>query len=326
MAPEKRGTIQSFFGAPVAKKAKPAVVLTEDDAEKASEPLQASKVNMQCAFPEVPSADDDGLNAAQRSRAALNKQAAISKQLHRRATAVADDAAAAGVNPDLDALLVEETWRGALEGEFKKEYWANLKKFLCREWSAGAKVFPAAGNIFRAFNTTPMERVKVVILGQDPYHDVGQAMGYSFSVPKGWKVPSSLQNIYKELGTDLGCAKPTHGDLDKWATQGVLMLNASLTVRAHQANSHSKKGWEIFTDAAIRAVSKQRKGLVFLLWGKNAQEKERLIGKEGGHLILKCPHPSGLSAHRGFLGSKHFSKANNYIEKNGGVPIDWQIV
>jgi len=154
---------------------------------------------------------------------------------------------------------------------------------------------------------------------------VNQAMGLSFSVPQGQKVPSSLQNIFKELGTDLGCGKPTHGDLDKWATQGVLMINASLTVRAHTANSHSKKGWEIFTDAAIRALAKQRTGVVFLLWGKNAQEKKKLIGKEGGHLILECPHPSGLSAHRGFYGCKHFSQANAFIESNGGAHIDWQI-
>lgn len=274
----------------------------------------------------APAADGGGgVSDAQRQRALLNKQTAMSKRLHRQAAAVADAAAAAGTNPNVDDLLVEETWRGALKGEFSKEYWTILKQFLGREWSSGAKVFPAAGDIFRAFNTCPMERVKVVILGQDPYHDDGQAMGLSFSVPKGWKVPSSLQNIYKELGTDLGCAKPTHGDLDKWATQGVLMLNASLTVRAHQANSHSKKGWEIFTDAAIRAMSNRRKGLVFLLWGKNAQEKERLVGKDGGHLILKCPHPSGLSAHRGFYGCKHFSQANAFIEKKGGAPIDWQI-
>ena len=310
MAPEKR-TIQSFF-TPAAKKAKPAE----------AEPPNASKSPGKAQAP----VEDDGLSDAQRSRIELNKQIAVSKQLQRKATEVAEAAKAAGTTPDVDALLVEETWRETLEGEFKKEYWGNLKSFLGREWKSGAKVFPAAGNIFRAFNTCPMERVKVVILGQDPYHDDGQAMGLSFSVPKGWKVPSSLQNIYKELGTDLGCKKPTHGDLDKWATQGVLMLNASLTVRAHQANSHSKKGWEVFTDAAIRALSKRRRGLVFLLWGKNAQEKERLIDKSGGHKVLKSPHPSGLSAHRGFYGCKHFSQANDFIAKNGGAPVDWQIV
>ena len=327
MSSAKRGTIQSFFGAPVSKKAK----ASEDDGteqeEKTKKPTSPSRLSNVKPTSACDAADcgEGDLSEAQRRRASLNKQVAMSKQLHRKAVAVAEAAAASGTSPNVDDLLVEETWYGALSGEFGKEYFTNLKQFLKREWSSGAKVFPAAGNIFRAFNTCPMERVKVIILGQDPYHDDGQAMGLSFSVPKGWKVPSSLQNIYKELGSDLGCTKPTHGDLDKWSTQGVLMLNASLTVRAHQANSHSKKGWEIFTDAAIRALSKQRKGLVFLLWGKNAQEKERLIPKDGGHLILKCPHPSGLSAHRGFYGCKHFSTANAFIEKNGGAPIDWQI-
>ena len=227
-----------------------------------------------------------------------------------------------GRDPDLDALLVEQTWRDILEGEFKKEYMSSLKSFLKREWNSGAKVFPTPGNIFRAFNTCPMERVKVVILGQDPYHDDGQAMGLSFSVPRGWKVPSSLQNIFKELGTDLGCTKPTHGDLDGWATQGVLMLNASLTVRAHQANSHSKKGWETFTDAAVRALAKNRSGLVFLLGAKTRRKRNGSSTDPRGK-VLKSPHPSGLSAHRGFYGCKHFSQANAFIESKGGAPIDW---
>ena len=329
MAPEKR-TIQSFF-APTAKKAKseaddvaaPEALVSNTPTKNSAAKSPAGKK----ATPAMsPAKKQDGVTDAQMRRAELNKQVAMSKVLHRKAMEVAEAAKTAGKAPNLDELLVEETWRATLEGEFKKEYWSNLKSFLNREWNAGAKVFPAAGNIFRAFNTCPMERVKVVILGQDPYHDDGQAMGLSFSVPKGWKVPSSLQNIYKELGTDLGCKKPTHGDLDKWATQGVLMLNASLTVRAHQANSHSKKGWEVFTDAAIRALSKKRTGLVFLLWGKNAQEKERLIDKSKGHHVLKSPHPSGLSAHRGFYGCKHFSQANAFIEKNGVAPVDWQIV
>ena len=325
MAPEKR-TIQSFF-TPAAKKAKPAEA-EPPNAPVSNSPAKSPRGTIASKSPGKAQApvEDDGLSDAQRSRIELNKQIAVSKQLQRKATEVAEAAKAAGTTPDVDALLVEETWRETLEGEVKKEYWGNLKSFLGMEWKSGAKVFPAAGNIFRAFNSCPMERVKVVILGQDPYHDDGQAMGLSFSVPKGWKVPSSLQNIYKELGTDLGCKKPTHGDLDKWATQGVLMLNASLTVRAHQANSHSKKGWEVFTDAAIRALSKRRRGLVFLLWGKNAQEKERLIDKSGGHKVLKSPHPSGLSAHRGFYGCKHFSQANDFIAKNGGAPVDWQIV
>jgi len=316
MANEKR-TIQSFF-APVAKKAKP-------EAEAPAAANEAPAKEVEAKTKEAPGSSNS-IPDAQRQRAEQNKQVAMSKVLQRKAMEVAAEAAAKGEPPNLDDLLVEETWRGALDGEFGKEYWSSLKKFLAKEYGSGAKVFPAPGNIFRAFNTCPMERVKVVILGQDPYHDDGQAMGLSFSVPRGWKVTSSLQNIFKELGTDLGCSKPTHGDLDKWATQGVLMLNASLTVRAHQANSHSKKGWETFTDAAVRALAKNRSGLVFLLWGKNAQEKERLIDKSKGHKVLKSPHPSGLSAHRGFYGCKHFSQANAFIESKGGAPIDWQIV
>jgi uracil-DNA glycosylase len=222
-------------------------------------------------------------------------------------------------------LLKDEQWRKILSSEFKKPYWERLEKFLESEDKARAKVFPPKEHVFRAFDSCSMEEVKVVIIGQDPYHDDGQAMGLCFSVPKGVKVPSSLHNIYKELHADLNCKVPTHGDLSQWAKQGVFLLNASLTVRAHAANSHSKKGWENFTDAAIREIAKNRRGLVFLLWGKNAQEKEKLISKANDHLILKCPHPSGLSAHRGFFGSRHFSQCNKFIEANGGTPIDWQI-
>jgi uracil-DNA glycosylase len=223
------------------------------------------------------------------------------------------------------SLLKDEQWRKVLAQEFTKPYWDKLEKFLESEEKARAKIFPPKQHVFRAFDSCAMEDVKVVIIGQDPYHDDGQAMGLCFSVPRGVKVPSSLHNIYKELKSDLNCKIPMHGDLDKWAKQGVFLLNVSLTVRAHQANSHSKKGWENFTDAAIREIAKNRKGLVFLLWGKNAQEKEKLISKQNNHLILKCPHPSGLSAHRGFFGSKHFSQCNKFIESNGGEPIDWQI-
>ena len=318
---EKRGSIRSFF-TPAAKKTK------KDDADETTEdaiaPLRPSNVVNADAGADAKEGGST-LTDAQRKRVELNKQLARSKAAQREATKIAEVAAANGVAPNIEDLLVESTWREILEPEFKKEYFGNLKTFLKREWSSGAKVFPATKNVFRAFNSCATANVKVVILGQDPYHDDGQAMGLSFSVPKGIKVPSSLSNIYKELGDDLGCKKPTHGDLDKWATQGVLMLNASLTVRAHQANSHSKKGWEVFTDAAIRSLSKKQTNLVFMLWGKNAQEKERLIAKDGNHLVLKCPHPSGLSAHRGFYGCKHFSQANAYIEKKGGVPIDWQI-
>jgi len=223
------------------------------------------------------------------------------------------------------SLLKDESWVKALGSEFGKPYWQSLEKFLESEERARAKVFPPKELVFRALESCPMSGVKVVIIGQDPYHDDGQAMGLCFSVPKGIRTPSSLQNIYKELREDLNCKIPAHGDLTKWAQQGVLLLNVSLTVRAHQANSHSKKGWENFTDAAIRELAKNRKGLVFLLWGKNAQDKEKLISKANGHLILKCAHPSGLSAHRGFFGCKHFSQCNKFIESNGGAPIDWQI-
>ena len=223
------------------------------------------------------------------------------------------------------SLLKDEQWRKVLAQEFTKPYWDKLEKFLESEEKARAKIFPPKQHVFRAFDSCAMEDVKVVIIGQDPYHDDGQAMGLCFSVPRGVKVPSSLHNIYKELKSDLNCKIPMHGDLDKWAKQGVFLLNVSLNVRAHQANSHSKKVWENFTDAAIREIAKNRKGLVFLLWGKNAQEKEKLISKQNNHLILKCPHQSGLSAHRGFFGSKHFSQCNKFIESNGGEPIDWQI-
>tara|TARA_B110000977_G_scaffold101422_1_gene132901 strand:- start:833 stop:1801 length:969 start_codon:yes stop_codon:yes gene_type:complete len=322
MAPEKRG-IQSFF-APVAKKPKageaPTTVTAPVSNAVAKSPAKSPKKPV---VPDTGVPSEDGVTTAQRQRAELNKQVAISKQLQKKAWEAAEQA---GQQPNLDSLLVETTWRAILEAEFKKAYMQNLKDFLLREWRGVPKVFPAPGNIFRAFNTCPMERVKVVILGQDPYHDTGQAMGLSFSVPRGWKVPSSLSNIFKELGSDLGCTKPTHGDLDKWATQGVLMLNASLTVQAHKANSHSKKGWETFTDAAVKSLAANREGLVWMLWGKNAQEKEKLIDRTKGHLVLKSPHPSGLSAHRGFYGCKHFSQANAFIESKGGTAIDWQIV
>ena len=272
MAPEKRG-IQNFF-APVAKKPKETAKETATSPAKSPKKSPAKSPAKNASMsPAVPT-QADGVSQTQQQRAAQNKQVAVGKQLQRKATEVWEAAQTAGTTPDLAALLVEQTWRVILGPEFSKAYMQSLREFLAREWRGGPKIFPAPGNIFRAFNTCPMANVKVVILGQDPYHDDGQAMGLSFSVPRGWKVPSSLGNIFKELGTDLGCSKPTHGDLDKWATQGVLMLNASLTVRAHQANSHSKKGWETFTDAAVKALAKNKTGLVWMLWGKNAQEKE----------------------------------------------------
>lgn len=225
---------------------------------------------------------------------------------------------------DLDQLLVEETWVEALRGEFEKPYVRNLSDFVRTEVSGGIPIYPPQHLIFNALNTTPFDRVKAVIIGQDPYHGPGQAMGLSFSVPQGIKVPSSLANMYKELEKDLGCSIPSHGNLEKWAVQGVLLLNAVLTVKQHQANSHAKRGWEQFTDAVIKAISVKRKGVVFLLWGNYAQAKLKLVD-ETKHHVLKAAHPSGLSANRGFFGCKHFSRTNGILEQMGIPPIDWQL-
>lgn len=224
----------------------------------------------------------------------------------------------------LEELLVEETWLGKLPGEFQKPYAKNLFKFVESEIQSGFPIYPPQHLIFNALNTTPFDRVKVVIIGQDPYHGPGQAMGLSFSVPEGVKVPSSLINIYKELQNDLGCSIPSHGNLERWAVQGVLLLNAVLTVKQSQANSHANKGWEQFTDAVIRTISQEKKGVVFLLWGNYAQAKARLIN-ETKHHILKATHPSGLSANRGFFGCRHFSRTNQILEKMGISPIIWQL-
>jgi len=230
------------------------------------------------------------------------------------------------VKLDLENLLEESSWKDVLKEEFGKEYFKSLNAFVSNEFKT-QKCFPERKFIFRCFNELPIENVKCVILGQDPYHDTSQAMGFCFSVQKGIKVPSSLHNIYKELKSDLACKIPTHGDLSKWVKEGgVLMLNTSLTVRAHSANSHAKKGWETLTDKVILELSKKRTNIVFMLWGKNAQEKQKLIESSGNeHLVLKSPHPSGLSAHRGFFGNKHFSQANAYLRKHSCEPIDWQI-
>ena len=227
---------------------------------------------------------------------------------------------------ELESLFTEKTWLDVFaENEFQKSYFKQLSAFLSNEFKT-QKVFPPKEHIFRCFNTLPIDKVKVVILGQDPYHNYNQAMGLCFSVNKGIQTPGSLLNMYKELKSDLNCRIPTHGDLSKWQSQGILMLNTSLTVRAHSANSHSKKGWEQFTDKAIEELAKARKNIVFLLWGKNAQDKEKLIKRSGReHLVLKSAHPSGLSAHRGFFGNKHFSQTNAYLKKNMIEPIDWQI-
>ena len=218
---------------------------------------------------------------------------------------------------------IEESWKKVLHDEFKKEYFAHLKEFLVEE-KKNYKIFPPGSQIFNAFNFTPFNEVKVVILGQDPYHGVGQAHGLCFSVTHGVTPPPSLVNIFKELNSDLGIPIPKHGNIEKWAKQGVLLLNATLTVRAHQAGSHQNKGWETFTDAAIKALSKHRSNIVFLLWGSYAQAKTKII-ETGKHLILKAPHPSPLSVYRGFFGCKHFSKTNVYLKQHSLQEIDWQI-
>lgn len=223
------------------------------------------------------------------------------------------------------SIALEPSWLAVLKDEFEKPYMVQLRKFLQTEKEAGQVVYPRNADIFNAFNTTPFDEVKVVILGQDPYHGPNQAHGLSFSVQKGIAIPKSLINIYKELATDIpGFVKPPHGNLEGWAKQGVLLLNATLTVRAGEAASHQKKGWEQFTDEVIRTLSDKRKGLVFILWGAYAQSKIPLIDQSKHH-IIKSVHPSPLSVERGFWGSKPFSKANAFLEQEGEKPIDWQV-
>ncbi|MEO6149343.1 MAG: uracil-DNA glycosylase [Mucilaginibacter sp.] len=223
------------------------------------------------------------------------------------------------------AIDIEASWLKVLGNEFEKDYMLKLKQFLKEEKDAGQVVFPKNKDIFNAFNTTPFEKVKVVILGQDPYHGDHQAHGLSFSVQKGVAIPRSLINIYKELKTDIpGFTTPAHGNLQEWAEQGVLLLNATLTVRRSLPASHQKKGWETFTDVVIKKLSDERNGLVFILWGSYAQSKIPLIDTAKHH-ILKSVHPSPLSVERGFWGSKPFSKANEILVKEGKTPIDWQI-
>ena len=220
--------------------------------------------------------------------------------------------------------MINNDWLPALKPEFAKPYYRDLFEFVKAEYSR-VVVYPPADDIFNAFHFTPLSKVKVVILGQDPYHNVNQAHGLSFSVlPSQKEIPPSLQNIYKELQDDIGCYIPNNGYLKKWADQGVLMLNTVLTVRAHQANSHQNRGWEQFTDAVINAVNAQDRPIVYLLWGKPAQSKIPMLTNPK-HLILKAPHPSPLSAYRGFFGCRHFSQTNEFLERNGIEPIDWQI-
>lgn len=214
-------------------------------------------------------------------------------------------------------------WLEALKDEFKKDYYKQLFEKVNEEYRT-TLIFPPANDIFNAFHLTPLKDVKVVILGQDPYHGNNQAHGLCFSVKPEVEIPPSLVNIYKELHDDLGCTIPDHGYLVKWAKQGVLMLNTVLTVRAHQANSHRGIGWEEFTDAAIRVLNTQDRPIVFILWGRPAQMKKAMLNNPK-HLILEAPHPSPLSSYRGFFGSRPFSKTNQFLETNGVEPIDWQI-
>ena len=220
--------------------------------------------------------------------------------------------------------MIENDWLTCLQEEFKKPYYKQLYQFVRDEYNTRV-IYPPADDIFNAFHFTPLSQVKVLILGQDPYHGEHQAHGLCFSVlPDQPELPPSLQNIYKELESDLGCYIPNNGYLKKWADQGVLMLNTVLTVRAHQAGSHQGKGWEQFTDAIIQAVNAQDRPIVYLLWGKPAQSKIPMLTNPK-HLILKAPHPSPLSAYRGFFGCKHFSQTNEFLQRNGMEPIDWQI-
>jgi len=219
---------------------------------------------------------------------------------------------------------ITNDWLDAIGEEFEKPYYLELRKFLVSEYRA-RRIFPAADDIFNAFHLTPLSKVKALILGQDPYHGERQAIGACFAVPPDQRdIPPSLVNIYQELHDDLGCRVPNNGYLKKWADEGVLLLNTVLTVRAHQANSHQGMGWEQFTDAVIEAVDAQDRPVVFFLWGRPAQTKRRMLGNPK-HLVLEAPHPSPLSAHRGFFGCRHFSRANEFLSENGVSPIDWQI-
>lgn len=218
-------------------------------------------------------------------------------------------------------VRIDESWRQVLQPEFDKPYFELLTNFVRNAYRT-TQCFPPAGQIFRAFDLCPFNRVRVVIIGQDPYHDFNQAHGLCFSVQDGVRVPPSLENIYKELNRDLGKPIPTSGNLTHWAEQGVLLLNATLTVEAHRAGSHQGKGWEELTDAAIQALNNQRENVVFMLWGSYAQRKGQFIDRRR-HLVLTAVHPSPLSAYRGFIGCGHFSQANSYLQQHGQTPINW---
>jgi len=226
---------------------------------------------------------------------------------------------------DSKEIKLEASWLELLASEFEEPYIQELKSFLLSEKKQGKSIFPDGQLIFNAFNTTPFNKVKVVILGQDPYHGPNQAHGLSFSVNHGVRIPPSLRNIYKELNQDLNMDIPMHGCLQSWAEQGVLLLNATLTVEKEKAGSHQGKGWEQFTDKVIQLLNEKREGLVFLLWGSYAQKKGQFIDTNR-HLVLKAPHPSPLSAHRGFFGTKPFSQANAYLEKQNCLKINWELL
>lgn len=219
-------------------------------------------------------------------------------------------------------VKLEPTWKKHLAPEFEKEYFKQLTTFVRGEYTSGKTIYPPPKRIFSAFDYTPFDQVKVVILGQDPYHGPNQANGLCFSVSDGVRTPPSLINVYKEINNDLGIPIPNSGNLEHWAEQGVLLLNATLTVQAHMAGSHQKKGWEEFTDAAIHTLAEEREELVFMLWGAYAQKKGAFINTNK-HLVLTAPHPSPLSAHRGFMGCEHFSRCNHYLIKNGIDEINW---
>ena len=219
---------------------------------------------------------------------------------------------------------IHESWNAELGNEFSSEYMASLRAFLKKEIQIGKKIFPPMNKIFNAFNLTPFTNIKIVLVGQDPYHGESQANGLSFSVEENIKVPPSLQNIFRELFSDLRLTSPQNGNLEKWAKQGVLLLNSSLTVEKGLPGSHQGKGWEKFTDEVLKIINNKKQNVVFILWGKKAQEKGHFLDRQR-HLILKSPHPSPFSAHSGFFGSKPFSKANNYLIEKGIEPINWQL-
>ena len=221
-------------------------------------------------------------------------------------------------------VKIEESWKAMLKDEFTKDYFLQIVTFIKTEKAAGKIIYPPGALMFNAFDKTPFDKVKVVLLGQDPYHNPGQAHGLSFSVPQGITKPPSLINIFKELQSDIGIKISVDGNLEKWAMQGVLLLNASLTVRKNEPGSHSKIGWIEFTDAVIKKISAEKKGVVFLLWGKFAQDKQPLID-ETKHHVLKAAHPSPFSADKGFFGCKHFSKTNEFLMQEGLQPIDWKL-